>query len=130
MMMVETRLAGLVGMVYSTAVAAATWRSPLELVGLPAPVVCMAFAGVAIGQVVQPPKASRLAMFGLTLAYTFFSAVLAMLLGIVPHMEWTRDAAPLIAGMLGFFAQVTVPATRGRLQREIRGNDSSGGETP
>lgn len=130
MMMIETRLAGLVGMIYSTAVAAATWKSPLELVGLPAPVVCMAFAGVAFGLVIQPPKATRLTMFALTVAYTFISAVIAMLVGAIPHMEWTRDAAPLIAGLLGFFAQVAVPAMRGRVQREIRGNDTSGGETP
>lgn len=130
MMMLETRAGAFVGLIYSAAAAAATWTSPLEFVGLPAPIVFMALAGVAFGLILQPPKASRIVMFMLTLAYAFFAAVAAVLLGSIPHLEWTRAAGPAIAGLLGFFAQAAVPAARGRLQREIsdRGsNGSSGG---
>ncbi len=132
MMMMETRITALVGMIYSTVAAAATWQSPLEFVGLPAPVVFMAFAGVAFGLVLQPPKANRLIMFALVMAYTFISAVFSVFIGSIPHMEWARQAAPAVAGLLGFFAQAAVPATRERLRQEIekRGANDTHGDTP
>jgi hypothetical protein len=132
MMMLETRASAFVGLVYSTVAAAATWQSPLEFVGLPAPVVFMAFAGVAFGLVLQPPKASRFVMFVLVLAYTFVSAVFAVFVGSIPHMEWARNAAPAVAGLMGFFAQAAVPATRERLRQEIkkRGANDQSGESP
>ncbi|WEN13711.1 hypothetical protein PY254_10685 [Rhodanobacter sp. AS-Z3] len=128
-MMIEIRASAFLGGVYSTAAAAATWTSPLEFVGLPAPVLFMAFAGVAFGLILQPPKTSRTTMFLLVLAYTFFSAVATVMVGGIPHMEWAQASAPAIAGFLGVFAQVVVPAARNRLTREVqdRGNSSNGG---
>lgn len=129
-MLIE-RATAATGAVYSTAAAAATWSSPLEFVGLPAPVVFMAFAGVAFGLVLQPPKAGRLTMFALTIAYTFFAAVAAVFVGSIPGMSWAQAAAPAVAGLLGFFAQAAVPAARGRLRREIqeRGANDRGGSS-
>lgn len=130
--MIVERTTAFVAMVYSTAAAAATWQSPLEFVGLPAPVLFMAFAGVAFGLVLQPPKASRLVMFALVAAYTFVSTVFAVFIGSIPGMQWAQGAAPAFAGLLGFFAQAAVPATRGRLVREIekRGANDSSGDSP
>jgi len=127
--MLDIRASAMIGGIYSTAAAAATWTSPLEFVGLPAPVLFMAFAGVAAGLILEPPKSTRGIMFLLVLAYTFFSAAFTVMLGGIPHMEWTQAIAPAIAGVLGIFAQVAVPAARARLKREVqdRGNGSSGG---
>lgn len=117
--------------IYSTIAAAATWSTPFDFIGLPAPVVFMAFAGTAAGLVLQPPKGTRRTMFLLTLALTFFASVATVFLGKIPHMEWTLDASPAIAGLLGLFAQALVPAVRRRLASEVteRGatNGSSGG---
>ena len=132
-MMSQVRAGAFVALIYSTAAAAATWHSPLEFVGLPAPVVFMAFAGVAFGLVLQPPKADkRLVMFALVMAYTFISAVLTVFIGSVPHMDWARKAGPAIAGLLGFFAQSSVPVMRDRLRQEIqkRGANDSSGDSP
>jgi len=133
-MIPETRPAAIVASAYSSIAAAATWSSPFEFVGLPAPVVFMAFAGVAAGLILQPPKnMSRLAMFMLTLALTFFAAVSTVVLGHIPKMDWVRDAGPAIAGTVGLFAQALVPALQRRLQKEVndRGaTTSSGGGSP
>lgn len=113
--------------------ALATWTQPLAFVGLPAPVVFMAFAGAAAGLILQPPKVSRLKMFAWALAFTFFGAVGTVVLGEIPHMGWTKNAAPSIAGLVALFAQALVPAVRDRLRREVkdRGSpDALKGESP
>lgn len=97
-----------------------TWTSPFAFVGVPAPVVFMAFAGAAAGLILQPPQVTRLRMFAWALAFTLFGAVVTVVIGVLPHMEWTREAAPAIAGLLSLFAQALVPAVRDRLGREVK----------
>lgn len=106
--------------VYSTLCAAATWSAPFAFVGVPAPVVFMAFAGAATGLIVQPPAMSRVAMLLTTLAFTFFAASAAVLVGAVPGFRWVQDAAPAAAGVVAFFSQALVPAVRDRLKREVK----------
>lgn len=116
--------------VYSTLCAAATWSSPFAFLGLPPPVVFMAFAGSAAGLIVQPPAISRRAMLLVTLAYAFFGLCVAVVLGAIPAMGFTRDVAPAVAGVVAFFAQALVPAVRDRLKREVkdRGAPENSGE--
>lgn len=123
----DIRPAALLASLYSSVAAAATWSSPLALVGMPAPVVFMAFAGAAAGLILQPPKISRNAMFLLTLALTFFAAVSAMFVGFIPHMTWARDAAPELAGIFGLFGQTLVPAVGRRLSNEVNDRGAAKG---
>lgn len=105
---------------YSTIAAAATWSAPFAFIGIPAPVVFMAIAGAAAGLIVQPPAMSRIAMLLITLAFTFFGASAAVLVGAVPGFGWVHDAAPAAAGIVAFFSQALVPAVRDRLKREVK----------
>ncbi|HET6805338.1 MAG TPA: hypothetical protein VFH59_07865 [Frateuria sp.] len=100
--------------------ALATWSQPFDFVGVPAPVVFMAFAGAAAGLILQPPNVTRLRMFAWALAFTLFGAVCTVVLGVLPHMGWTQGAAPAIAGLLSLFAKALVPAVRDRIGREVK----------
>lgn len=100
--------------------ALATWTAPFDFVGVPVPVAFMAFGGACAGLILQPPNVSRRAMYAWALSFTFFAAVLTVVLGEVPHLGWTKKAAPAIAGFLAVFSQVLVPAMRDRLGREVK----------
>lgn len=124
--------AGIAG-INAALAAIATSGSAVVLAGVPAPVAFMAFAGAAAGLVVQPPKLSRWAMLLLMLAFTFFGATMAVLLGGIPHLEFVKEIAPAVAGIFSFFAQSLVPAVRRRLGMEVtrRGApDNRSGDTP
>lgn len=113
--------------------ATATAGTQLVVAGVPAPVAFMAFAGSAAGLVVQPPKLSRWAMLLLMLAFTFFGATMAVLLGGLPHLGFVKDIAPAVAGIVSFFAQSLVPSVRRRLGMEVerRGApDNRSGDSP
>lgn len=118
--MMQVSVGWLVTSAWSAVLAVATWSQPFDFVGLPAPVVFMAFAGAAAGLIMQPPKVSRRRALALALAFTLFAAVTTVILGVIPHMSWTRDAAPAIAGLLALFAQALVPAVCERLVREAK----------
>jgi len=105
---------------WSGAAGLITWRQPLALVGIPAPVLFMAFAGAAAGLITQPPQASRKVMMLWVIANTFFGMVVAIVLGAVPKLEWIKDIAPALAGLIAFFGQALIPAARDRLQREVK----------
>ncbi len=105
---------------WSGAAGVITWRQPLALVGVPAPVLFMAFAGAAAGLITQAPQMSRRVMILCAIANTFFGMVVAVVLGAVPHLEWIKDIAPALAGLLAFFGQTLIPAAGDRLRREVK----------
>lgn len=109
-----------------------TWSEPFAFVGIPAPVVFMAFAGAAAGLILQPPKVTRARMFAWALAFTLFGTMATVVLGVLPHMGWSREAGPAIAGLLSLFAQALVPAVRDRIGREVkdRAAPASSGDAP
>jgi phosphatidylserine synthase len=109
--------------------ALATWTAPFDFVGVPVPVAFMAFAGACAGLVLQPPKVSRRAMYAWALCLTFFATVLTVALGEVPHMDWTKNAAPAIAGLLAVFSQALLPAISDRLRREVKDRGAPGNAT-
>jgi hypothetical protein len=123
----------LLGYVLSSWVALATWTSPLDSIGMSAPVAFMAFAGTCAGLILQPPRISRRAMYLWALALTFFASVSTVVLGEIPHFGWTKNAAPAIAGLLAMFSQALVPAVQARLTREVKDRGAPGdaiGDTP
>lgn len=100
--------------------ALATWSEPFDFIGIPAPVIFMAFAGATAGLILHPPRVSRRATMMLALAFTFFGAACTAILGEIPHMAWVKNAAPAAAGLLALFGQALVPAVRQRLLHEVR----------
>lgn len=122
-----------IALIYSSTAAAMTWGTSLALVGVPIPVVFMAFAGASAGLIVQKPvSVGRLAMFGLTVGFTFIATCGAIVLAATPWFKWTRDAQPAIAGVLSFFAQTLVPAASLYINRRAsgRGATDQGGSPP
>lgn len=102
----------------ATTSAVAGWVLPFDFIGIPAAVVFLALAGAAAGLIVQPPKVSRLRMYLLAMAFTGFGAALAVL--VIRFVPAVKDAAPAVAFLIAFFAQVIEPAARERLRREVR----------
>lgn len=118
---------------WSTVAAAATWNSPLLLIGVPPAVAFMAFAGSAGGLIVQPPVVTRRTMMALTIAFAFIATCATIALSAIPGFAFVKDVEPAVGGVLAFFAQTLVPAARARLVREVSGRgatDQTNGGSP
>lgn len=104
---------------WSTMAAASSWITPLDFLGVPAPVALMAFAGAAAGLILQPPMITRRAMFGWSLGFTFVAICITQIGAAV--LPVIKEVQPAVAGALAAFMQTILPAARRRMVREISG---------
>lgn len=109
----------------STYAGVVAWTWPLSHVGVPAAVLCMAFAGVACGLLVNRPGGPRWRMYLLALAYAVVSACIAIVVPSFPGLDFLRSVAPALALLVAFFSQSLIPvlgdALAKRIKREIGG---------
>lgn len=116
-------------LLFCSTAAAASWISPLELLGIPpemVPIIFMAFAGSSAGLIFQPPMAvGRIMMLVLTVIFTFVVTCVTIIAPHVPILGWLADVQPPTSGLIAFFAQKLVPAVGRRLETTISGRGAT-----
>lgn len=109
----------------SSSLGVIAWTSPLAYLGVPAAVLCMAFAGVACGLLASRPGGTRKRLYGLALAYAAVSACIAIVVPTFPGLGFLQSVAPALALLVAFFSQSLIPvigeALAERLKRVIGG---------